>query len=186
MLRLLLGLLLMLPVAAPAAPWTLDPATSVGATITWEGRPVAVAFPGLSGAVEFDSHHLEGAHAVLTVPAGKATTGNPLVDTVMRSGDYLDAGRHPTITFELDKLTRTSEATADISGRVTLRGVTRPLALKAKVLAFGPAKDDPATMRADFAITGALDRAAFGSTAGAPDVSTMLPLSIRLVMTAPQ
>ena len=67
---------------------------------------------------------------------------------------------------------------------MTLRGVTRPVALKARVLAFGPTEADPAVMKADFAITGAIDRRDFGSTAGAPELSTVLPLDIRLVMTS--
>lgn len=186
MLRLF-GLML-LPLALPgpgtAATWTLDPATTVAASIAWEGKPIAVRFPGLSGDVDFDANDLGTARATLSVPAGKATTGNPIVDTMMRSGDYLDASAHPTITFDLERLTKTSKDTADVAGTVTLRGVTRPVRLKAKVLAFGPTREDPALMKADFAISGAIDRRDFGSTAGVPDVSAVLPLDIRLVLTA--
>lgn len=185
LLGLLLGLLLpALPAAAGAPGWVLDPATSVTASIEWQGRPIPVAFPGLSGEVAFDPRHLEGARATLSVPAGAATTGNAIVDALVRSRDYLDAAAHPTITFELERLTKTSDSTADVVGRITLRGVTRPLALEARVLAFGPVKGDPAVMKADFAIEGAIDRRDFGSTAGAPEVSNVLPLEIRLVMTS--
>jgi len=188
MLRALgLTLTILTPLALPcpvtAAPWTLDPATSVVASIGWEGKPIAVRFPGLSGEVDFDQAHLETAKATLSVPAGRATTGNPIVDTMMRGGDYLDAGGHPTITFDLDRLTKTSKDTADITGTVTLRGVTRPVHLKAKVITFGPTRDDPSLMKADFAISGEIDRRDFGSTAGIPDVSAIMPLDIRLVMT---
>ena len=135
MLRALgLTLTILTPLALPcpvtAAPWTLDPATSVVASIGWEGKPIAVRFPGLSGEVDFDQAHVETAKATLSVPAGRATTGNPIVDTMMRGGDYLDAGGHPTITFDLDRLTKTSKDTADITGTVTLRGVTRPVHLR--------------------------------------------------------
>lgn len=176
-------LILALPGAASAAPWRLDPATTVAARIEWQGTPIAVRFPGLTGEVDFDARHLDGARATLTAPAGAATTGNPVVDAILRDADYLDARGHPTITFELDRLTKTSADTADVAGRVTIRGVTRPVALKAKVVAFGPSRTDPGTMTADFAITGEIDRRDFGSTAGAPDLSTTLPLDIRLVMT---
>lgn len=185
MLRLL-GLMLLplaLPSAGAAAVWTLDPATTVSASIEWQGKPIAVHFPGLSGDVAFDAERLDGAHATLAVPAGKATTGNPIVDTMMRGSDYLDAGAHPTITFELEKLTKTSKDTADVAGTVTLRGVTKPVQLKAKVMAFGPTKDDPGLMKADFAISGQIDRRDFGSAAGVPEVSAVLPLDIRLVLT---
>ena len=180
----LVALLLLLPALASAAPWTLDPATAVSAEIEWKDQPIVVRFPGITGEVDFDAERLEGAHATLAVPAGAATTGNPIVDAMMRSQDYLDAERHPTITFELEELTRTSKQTATVTGKVTLRGVTRPVALDAKVLAFGPVGGDPKRMKADFAITGTLDRAAFGSTAGGADISTKLPLDIRLVITS--
>jgi polyisoprenoid-binding protein YceI len=185
MLRLL-GLLL-LPIAlsepAAAAPWTLDPTTSVEASIDWQGRPIAVHFPGLSGSVDFDAEHPETARARLAVPAGGATTGNPIVDAIMRGGDYLAAGSYPTISFDLGRLTRTSKDTADVTGSVTFRGVTRPVRLKAKVLAYGPSRNDPGLMRADFAISGEIDRRDFGSTAGVPDISAVMPLDIRLTMT---
>ena len=192
-MRRLLGLLVailpaLLPAAQPAragAPtWTLDPATSVTARIEWQGKPIPVSFPGLSGEVAFDPRDLGDARATLSAPADAATTGNPIVDTMVRSGDYLAAAAHPTITFELERLTKTSKDTADVDGRITLRGVTRSLALKAKVLAFGPERDDPSVMKVDFAIEGAIDRRDFGSTAGVPEVSAVLPVSIRLVMTS--
>lgn len=183
MLRLL-ALLLLLPVAAAASPWRLDDATSVEASIAWQGNPVTVRFPGLSGDVDFDAHRLETARARLTVPTAAATTGNPVVDGLMRSADYLDAARHPTITFELDKLTKTSEHSADVSGRVTLRGVTRPVHLSAQVQAFGPDDTRDGALTADFLITGEIDRSDFGSTAGEPELSAKLPLLIHLVMSA--
>ena len=171
------------PAAAGAPAWTLDPATSVTASIAWQGRPIPVRFPGLSGLVAFDPRDLSGAKATLSAPAGAATTGNPIVDAMVRSADYLDAAAHPTITFELERLTKTSKDTADVAGRMTLRGVTRPVALQARVLAFGPEKGDPAVMKADFDIEGTIDRRAFGSTAGTPEISAVLPVRIRLVMT---
>lgn len=186
MLRLL-GLALFClaaPGAALAAAWQLDPRTTVAASIEWNGNPIEVRFPGLSGDVDFDPEDLTKAKATLTVPAGKATTGNPVVDAMMRSGDYLDAGGHPEITFDLQRLAKTSKDTADVTGTVTLRGVTRPVHLTAKVLAFGPSKADPSVMTADFAISGEIDRSDFGSSAGAPEVSTVLPLDIHLVMTS--
>ena len=84
----------------------------------------------------------------------------PVVDGLIRGADYLAADRYPTITFRLDRLAQTSKNTADIEGRITLRGVTRPLSLKAQVFAYGPAKDDPDRFEAGFNLTGEIDRTA--------------------------
>jgi polyisoprenoid-binding protein YceI len=184
MIRLLTCLFLVLPGLSAAAAWRIDPSTTVEATVAWKGQTVTVHFPDLSGDVDFDAERPEAAKARITAPAGAATTGVAVVDGLLRGRDYLDASGHPEITFELEKLTRTSKSTADVSGRLTLRGVTRPLALKATVFAYGPAKDDPAVREAGFDLSGEVDRTEFGSTGGLPDVSATMPLRIHLLMTS--
>ena len=107
-----------------------------------------------------------------------------MVDGLVRSRDYLGVDQYPTITFRLDRLSQTSKSTADVQGRITLRGVTRPLSFKAQVFAYGPAKDDPDRFEAGFNLSGQIDRTDFGSTGGLPYVSAVLPVHIRLLMTS--
>jgi polyisoprenoid-binding protein YceI len=184
MIRLLLMLLLFLPGVASAAPWRLDPGTAITVDVGWQGRTVVVRFPSLSGEVDFDADRPESARAAITVSARDATTGVAMVDGLVRGRDYLAAAQYPAITFRLDSLRQTSKRTADVEGRVTLRGVTRPLSLKAQVFAYGPAKDDPGRFEAGFDLTGEIDRTAFGSTAGLPEVAAVLPVRIRLLMSS--
>jgi polyisoprenoid-binding protein YceI len=181
MLRVLV-LLVLLPVAAAAAPWRLDPETSVAFDVAWQGGTVEVRFPGLGGEIDFDATHPERARAVISVSARDATTGIAVADALLRSDGYLAADRYPTMTFRLDRLVQTSKQTADIFGSLTLRGVTRPLAFQAQVFRYGPAKDDPARFDAGFDLTGRIDRTEFGSTGGVPEVASMLPIRIRLLM----
>ena len=75
MLKPLLVVLALLPLPAAAAPWKLDPATTVTADVGWEGRTVQVRFPTLSGDIDFDQNHPERARASISVAAGDATTG---------------------------------------------------------------------------------------------------------------
>jgi polyisoprenoid-binding protein YceI len=184
MLARLLLLLFLMPAAAQAAPWKLDPETQVTVEVPWRGSTVAVRFPTLSGTIDFDEAHPERAKAAITVAAGDAETGVAVVDQLVRSRDYLATDRFPTISFQLDRLTRTSKATADITGRITLRGVTEPIDFKAQVTRYGPAEDDPSRFEAGFDLTGEIDRTAFGSTGGLPDVAAVLPVRIRLLMSS--
>ena len=46
-----------------------------------------------------------------------------VVDALVKSRDYLDAARYPTITFRLDRLTPVSKTAAELVGWITLRGV---------------------------------------------------------------
>lgn len=184
-MRVLLVLLLaVLPLAAAAAPWRLDPATRVAVEVDWRGGTVELRFPELSGTIDFDEKHPEAARARIVVASGAVETGLPPVDALARTPDFLGSGRWPQVVFELDSLTVTSKSTADIAGRLTLRGVTKPVALHATVTQYGPMPQDPDRFAAGFDITGSVDRTAFGSTGGLPDVAAEIGLRIHLAMTS--
>jgi polyisoprenoid-binding protein YceI len=179
-----IALLFLLAPPALAAPWSIDPGTAVVAEVGWQGRTVEVRFPTLSGAIDFDEARPERAQARITVAARDATTGVPIADALVRSPGFLDAERYPDMTFALDRLRRVSKDSAAIEGRITLRGVTRPINLAARVIAYGPAPENPAHFRAGFDLTGTLDRTEFGSTGGLPEVAAVIGLRIRLLMTS--
>jgi polyisoprenoid-binding protein YceI len=184
MLGRLILVLLLLPMAVQAEPWTLDPETEVTVMVPWRGSNVAVHFPTLSGRIDFDETHPERAKATISVAAGDAAAGVAVVDQLVRSRDYLDAGTYPTIAFQLDRLTRTSKSTAEVAGRITLRGVTRPIGFQARVTRYGPAADDPGRFEAGFELDGRIDRTKFGSTGGLPEVAAVLPVHISLYMSS--
>lgn len=184
MLKCLALIALMLPGAAFAAPWALDPSTTVAVDVGWEGKTVTVKFPSLSGTVDFDQNTPSTARATIKVATTDATTGNAIVDALVRSPDYLGAAKWPAITFQLDKLTQTSKSTARVTGRITLRGVTQPETFDATVFRFGPSRDDAKRFEAGFDLTGSIDRTQFGSTGGLPEVASDLPVRIHLLMTS--
>ena len=183
-LLLALTALALQPDFAAAAAWKLDPSTAVVADVGWHGQVVKVRFPTLSGQIDFDQNHPETADANISVATGDATTGVAVVDALVRSADYLGSATYPQITFKLQKLTQTSKSTADVTGQITMRGVTKPVTFKATVFRFGPDADDPKRFEAGFDLTGSVDRTAFGSTGGLPDVSAVLPIEIHLLMTS--
>jgi polyisoprenoid-binding protein YceI len=181
-LRLAFLLAWLLPALAAAAPWRLDPETRVAVDVGWRGGTVEVRFTRLSGSIEFDEARPEAARARIVASARDVETGVGVVDALVRAPGYLDAERWPEVVFELDRLERTSSSTARVQGRLTLRGVTRPLVLDAAVIRYGPDPADPERFVAGFDIEGVIDRTAFGSTAGLPEVAAELGLRIRLVM----
>ncbi len=184
MFKIIALALALLPCAASAAQWKLDPATTVTVDVGWHGSTVKVNFPTVSGDVEFDQNKVETAKAKVMVATTDATTGVGLVDDLVRSADYLGAGQYPEITFQLDKLKQTSKSTADVTGRITMRGVTKPARFNATVFKFGPSSSDPDKFEAGFDLTGEIDRTQFGSTGGLPDVAAVLPVQIHLLMSS--
>ncbi|HBC01021.1 MAG TPA: hypothetical protein DC032_10675, partial [Pseudomonas sp.] len=67
-----------------------------------------------------------------TNPAGR--------DKHLRSYDFLNVDKPPTATFEPTSVKSTGDGTADITGNLTLNGVTKPVVIAAKFIGEG---DDP-------------------------------------------
>lgn len=175
-----------LTLAAPAgaAPWLVDREAS---QITFKvgylnGGNITVEFPDYDMQIDFDPDRPERTRAVITVRAGSVDSRLAPVDDLIRSAAYLDTAHHPTIEFDLQDMQLTSSSTADLTGSITVRGVTRPIALKASLYKLDRSSANPADHVAAFEITGSMDRADFGSTAGAPEIETMLPIRILLEM----
>jgi polyisoprenoid-binding protein YceI len=83
---------------------------------------------------------------------------------VVRGEDFLDAGRHPTMTFRSRSIAFDGGVPRSVSGDLTLAGVTRPVELR--VLRFGCTRLPflvRTTCGAD--VEGTLRRSEFGLTA---------------------
>jgi polyisoprenoid-binding protein YceI len=65
----------------------------------------------------------------IAITAASVTTGNPKLDAVVRGEDFLDAQRHPAITFRSRAVAFVDGVPRRIAGDLTLAGVTRPVEL---------------------------------------------------------
>ncbi len=177
MLRALLLCLLAVAAPASAADWSLSPETRIEVLVPWRGLTVRLSFPRYGGAIDFDDRNPEATTARIDVDAAAVRTGLAPADRMARAEDFLAVDRYPTIRFDLDRLDQTSRSTADIQGRITFRGVTRPILFKATVVRYDP---DAAA----FDLEGAIDRTEFGAIGTPGEVPAVLPIEIRLVMSA--
>jgi len=115
---------------ALAGEWVLDPRAS---SIRLKSRsmgliPVNGIFREVSGngTVAADGE----VSGTVTVAAASIDTKNTRRDTHLRSADFFDSGNHPDITFTADDI-RASGQGAAVTGTLTVRGRTRPLAFDA-------------------------------------------------------
>lgn len=95
-------------------------------------------FTGVSGTLNLDPANPSASAVEVSFPTASVSTTNAVLDGELKSADWLDAGKAPTITFKSTKVTLTSSTTADITGDLTLHGVTKPVTLAAKFNAVGP------------------------------------------------
>lgn len=91
---------------------------------------VSGAFGKLAGAVEFDPANPSASKIDVTIEAASVDTRNPKRDEHLRSVDFFDVANHPTITFRSTKVERTGENRYQVTGNLTIRGVTKEVTLE--------------------------------------------------------
>ena len=85
-------------------------------------------FHRVRGEVVVDPSDPSTARVSVTIDANSIDTGIGLRDSHLRSGDFLDADRHPDIAFESVRVEAVGRR-ATVTGRLTVRGVTREISV---------------------------------------------------------
>lgn len=82
-------------------------------------------------AIDFD--HPERSRVRVTLETASIKAGSALVDGFIAGPSMLDAARYPMASFVSESVSRTSEHSLDIRGRLTIKGVTQPFTVTANV-----------------------------------------------------
>lgn len=139
---------------------------------TWYGD-----FTGASGTLRLDPKAPAASKLSVTIPTASVSTTNTTLDGELKSADWFDAARYPTITFVSTKVTPTGKSTAQVAGDLTFHGVTRPVVLQAR---FHGAGTNPLSKAytTGFDVTGKIRRSDFGVTKYVPIVGDEVNLVI--------
>jgi polyisoprenoid-binding protein YceI len=100
------------------------------------------------------------ARVTALIDAASVHTGNDQRDQHVRSADFLDVKKHPTIEFTSTDVRDVDGETFTLVGELTLHGVTRTVQLKTECL--GVVDDPSGAERTGFSATTTISRAAFG------------------------
>lgn len=87
-------------------------------------------FDEFEGSTHLDGDDPSRSSALLTIQANSIQTRNQQRDDNLRSSGFLDSDNHRTITFFSTNVAQVDEATYEVTGALTIRGVTRPVTLK--------------------------------------------------------
>ena len=98
------------------------------------------SFKDFDGSFSFDEKSPEASKVNVTLNTASVDTNHAERDKHIRSDDFLSVDKHPTATFASTSVKSTGEGTADITGNLTLNGVTKPVVIAAKFIGQG---DDP-------------------------------------------
>lgn len=116
-------------------------------------------FEGEAVAAEDDFEH---ADIHFNIEVDSIHTGQTDRDAHLKNGDFFEADAFPKIAFRSTSFTKTGEDEYILKGNLTMKGVTKEIALDA--VYGGSEKDHYGNLKAGFEVDGTLNRKDFGLT----------------------
>jgi polyisoprenoid-binding protein YceI len=113
----------------------------------------------------------------VTVPVSSVLTTSPKLDEELKEADWLDAAKYPTMSFVSTSVKMTGAKTADVTGTLTLHGVSKPETLHALFVGAG-VNILSHNETAGFQIAGTIKRSDFGVNKYVPLISDEVQLII--------
>ena len=123
-------------------------------------------FTNYSATVTTEDDQFETAAIQFEAEVKTLTTGSEQRDAHLLAEDFFDAGAHPTIKFVSSLFTKNSDGSYTANGELTIKGITKPLQLKAANT--GLAKDPWGQTKTAFEIEGKINRTEYGLVWNAP------------------
>jgi polyisoprenoid-binding protein YceI len=153
---------LMAPGAVLASTWQIDPAHSAAqfAVRHMMVSTVRGEMGKVTGTVNIDESDLTKSSVEATIDASGINTREPKRDDHLRSPEFLDTAKYPTITFKSTKISKMDDH-YQVAGDLTLHGVTKPIVLDVSGAAT-PIKDPMGNMKLGGSATTRINRQDFG------------------------
>jgi polyisoprenoid-binding protein YceI len=144
--------------------WVLD---AVHSSVDFSVRHMMIAtvrgtFHKFDANIVADPEDLTTAEIEFTVDVTSVDTRNEDRDNHLRSADFFDAEHHPKMIFKATRIVKKGDGEYDVTGDLTIRGVTRPVTFQ--VTYGGRGKDPWGNERVGFTAQGELNRKDFGLT----------------------
>jgi polyisoprenoid-binding protein YceI len=150
-----------LATTAHAATWKVDPAhTTVGFRVSHLFTSVHGRFDRFDGTIEFDPDDPKATVVRGTIESASIDTNHEKRDEHLRSADFFDVEKYPTLAFESTGVTDVDGRNGKLAGSLTIRGVTKAVVLDVTFL--GRGTDPWGNVRAGFTATLTIDRKDFG------------------------
>jgi polyisoprenoid-binding protein YceI len=145
--------------------WNIDPVHSVA---EFKVKHMMISnvkgqFTGLSGILSLDPNDLLSSKVEAIVDASSINTRDPQRDAHLKSSDFFDVEKFPTLSFKSTRVSRSGEAELAVEGDLTIHGVTRKVTFEVEGPT-APAKDPWGNTRLGLSATTRINRKDFGLT----------------------
>jgi polyisoprenoid-binding protein YceI len=153
------------PVAAHADTWKIDLAHT---NVEFSVRHMMISnvkgqFEKTNGKVTVDDDKPDNAKIDATIDASSINTRVAQRDGHLKSPEFLDVAKYPTMTFKSTRIERAGENKWKVTGDLTIHGVTKPVVLDVEGPT-PPIKDPMGNTRAGASATTTIKRSDFGLT----------------------
>jgi polyisoprenoid-binding protein YceI len=145
--------------------WKLDPAHSLA---EFKVKHMMISnvkgrFSGLSGTLSLDESDHTHSSVEASLDVATVKTGDEQRDGHLRSAEFFDAEKFPTITFKSSNIDAKGGADYAVTGELTLHGVTKAVTFAVEDLS-QPSKDPWGNLRIGLSATTKINRKDFGLT----------------------
>lgn len=136
-------------------------------------------FTGYRGTIDFDPAAPATSSVEVTIDAKSVELNDAKWNDHVKNADILDTEKFPDITFKSTKIEVTGEKTANITGDLTIRGVTKPVVL---ATVFNKLDKHPYSGKdvAGFSATTKFKRSDFGVSYGVPGVGDEMSITLEV------
>lgn len=164
--------------AFPPQTFTLDPSH---ASLTFQVNHLGFSnftagFDTLEGTMNIDPQAPENAELSVTVNVASLDLPTPPLGfrEELLGPNFFDADQFPQITYRSTQIVPTGDRTADVTGDLTLHGVTLPVTMQVTFNGNSEAGMFEPWVRAGFSAVGEISRTAFGMGYGVPPEGSTL------------
>ena len=145
--------------------WNIDP---VHAAAEFKVKHMMIAnvkghFPKVRGVLKLDESDLTKSTVEAEIDAASIETREADRDAHLKSADFLDVEKYPTLTFRSERVTKTGDGEVCVEGDLTIHGVTRKVTFEVEGPT-PPAKDPWGNMRLAISANAKINRKDFGLT----------------------
>jgi len=134
-------------------------------------------FTSVEGQVDYEPQTPDQTKVSARVATTSLTTGEPIMDDVLKGSDFFNVHTHPRMTFVSRSVRATGSQAAVMQGDITVNGITRPVKLAVSIAAH-ESKLKYAGTALEFVARTRIKRSAFNMTAYASMASDDVDIEI--------
>jgi polyisoprenoid-binding protein YceI len=143
--------------------WNVDP---VHATAQFKVKHMMISnvkgeFTSITGKLKLDQADITKSYVEASITANTINTREPQRDTHLKSPDFLDVEKFPTLSFKSTSVVRRGAEELEVAGDLTIRGITRNVVFEVEGPTL-PMKDPWGSTRIGLSATTRINRKDFG------------------------